>query len=168
MRVGDRVQARWYTQNKECWKFGEVVQKLGRLHYLIKLDDGYTLKRHIDQLLPSAVKSKNSLEIPTNYDDNRQDMQTEFVQQDGLFLTTQPNRENYSLAESDSEGTIDGKRQPQEGDLEGPNLEDGRQEVPEETPTPSQHHEGPPAETESRRPKRTIRLPARLNDYLCY
>lgn len=35
-------------------------KKFGKLHYLVKLDDGYTLKRHIDQLRSSKVQQKKS------------------------------------------------------------------------------------------------------------
>ena len=49
--VGDRVQARWYDQNKPTWRFGCITKKFGFLHYEVCLDgNGYTLKRHIDQL----------------------------------------------------------------------------------------------------------------------
>ncbi|XP_044756882.1 uncharacterized protein LOC123315298 [Coccinella septempunctata] len=51
---GSRVQARNYS-GPEMWKFGTVIKKLGRLHYLIKLDHGYILKRHINQLRETEV-----------------------------------------------------------------------------------------------------------------
>ncbi|XP_036340172.1 uncharacterized protein LOC118749483 [Rhagoletis pomonella] len=55
---GERVQA-LYTQNsKTIWKTGTVQRKLGQLHYIIKLDDGYTLKRHIDQLKVTKVQQR--------------------------------------------------------------------------------------------------------------
>jgi transposase InsO family protein len=58
--VGDRIQARWYLPTgKQTWRSGTIVQKLGKLHYLVKLDDGgYCLKRHIDQLLKTSDDSK--------------------------------------------------------------------------------------------------------------
>ncbi|XP_062717120.1 uncharacterized protein K02A2.6-like [Aedes albopictus] len=46
---GTRVAARDYL-DKEKWKYGHVAEKLGKLHYNIKLDDGRLWKRHIDQL----------------------------------------------------------------------------------------------------------------------
>lgn len=53
--VGDRVQLRWYNKNVPTWKFGTVKAKFGCLHYLVKLDNGYELKRHINQLYKSDV-----------------------------------------------------------------------------------------------------------------
>lgn len=61
LNVGERVQARYYTSNKEQWKLGTIIKKFGQLHYLIKLDDGYTFKRHIDQLRLTDVKPKKSV-----------------------------------------------------------------------------------------------------------
>jgi len=56
--VGDRVQARWVANNKATWRFGTIIKKFRRLHYLIRLDSGYTLKRHIDQLRHCYVEGK--------------------------------------------------------------------------------------------------------------
>lgn len=53
---GERVQARYYGSNKLSWRAGTVIRKLGNLHYMVKLDDGYVLKRHIDQLLQTSVQ----------------------------------------------------------------------------------------------------------------
>ena len=50
LKVGDAVLSRFYTARKECWKNGVITKKFGRLHYLVKLYNGHTLKRHIDQL----------------------------------------------------------------------------------------------------------------------
>jgi len=48
-RPGDRVQSRNYT-NSTKWKYGVIVERLGQVHYLVELDDGYIIKRHFDQL----------------------------------------------------------------------------------------------------------------------
>ncbi|BES92812.1 Hypothetical Protein NTJ_05622 [Nesidiocoris tenuis] len=56
--VGDRVQARYYSNNKQQWRPGVIIDKLGQLHYTVKLDDGYSFKRHIDQLRRSHVLPK--------------------------------------------------------------------------------------------------------------
>lgn len=53
--VGDRVQSKNYS-NSQNWKFGTITEKLGRLHYRVKLDDGYIIKRHIDQLRLTEVQ----------------------------------------------------------------------------------------------------------------
>ncbi|KAF2885180.1 hypothetical protein ILUMI_20992 [Ignelater luminosus] len=52
--LGDRVHSRNYGSSMH-WKCGTVVDVLGRLHYLIELDDGYIIKRHIDQLRRTEV-----------------------------------------------------------------------------------------------------------------
>lgn len=58
LRLGERVLSRNYASS--ClWKPGTIVEKLGQLHYLVELDDGYVIKRHIDQLQRSEVNKKN-------------------------------------------------------------------------------------------------------------
>ncbi|CAB0007910.1 unnamed protein product [Nesidiocoris tenuis] len=52
---GDRVQARNYASNVR-WKYGRILRRLGNLHYMVELDDGYTLKRHHDQLRQCQVE----------------------------------------------------------------------------------------------------------------
>lgn len=49
-QVGENVVAEFYINNKRVWKPGTVQKCLGRLHYIIQLEDGRTLKRHINQL----------------------------------------------------------------------------------------------------------------------
>ncbi|XP_031359494.1 uncharacterized protein K02A2.6-like isoform X2 [Photinus pyralis] len=71
--VGERVQARWYADNKPTWKFGTIEQKFGRLHYQIKLDNGYSLKRHIDQLARTSVPPKKTM----TFQDDRQESITD-------------------------------------------------------------------------------------------
>lgn len=51
--VNDRVAARDFL-SAEKWKFGVVVERLGKLHYMVELDDGRMWKRHIDQLRPGV------------------------------------------------------------------------------------------------------------------
>lgn len=57
LAVGDRVLSRAYNSaGKTYWKNGTIREKLGRLHYQVEQDDGYILKRHIDQLRKSLVE----------------------------------------------------------------------------------------------------------------
>lgn len=49
LRVGDRVLSRNYVGPNK-WKTGIIIEKLGHLIYNVKLDNGYTIKRHINQL----------------------------------------------------------------------------------------------------------------------
>lgn len=41
------------------------MQKFGQLHYKVKLDTGYVLKRHIDQLKKSEVSKKVQFAEPS-------------------------------------------------------------------------------------------------------
>ncbi|XP_054279059.1 uncharacterized protein K02A2.6-like [Macrosteles quadrilineatus] len=59
--IGERVQSRNYA-GSILWKFGTVVERLGRLHYLVELDDGYVIKRHFNQLRVCEVPKD-----PTHY-----------------------------------------------------------------------------------------------------
>lgn len=50
----------------KCGRYGEVVRKLGHIHYVIKLHNGYAFKRHIDQLRSTNVSENNDINIPSN------------------------------------------------------------------------------------------------------
>ncbi|XP_075213701.1 metabotropic glutamate receptor 4-like [Lycorma delicatula] len=58
--AGDQVQARWYlSAGKPMWRLRTVVQKLGKLYFIVKHDgDGYSLKSHIDQFIFVSIDSK--------------------------------------------------------------------------------------------------------------
>ncbi|KAJ8871357.1 hypothetical protein PR048_027674 [Dryococelus australis] len=45
---------RYYSNNKAHWKCGNILKKLGKLHHLLELDNGFH-KRHIDQLRSTEV-----------------------------------------------------------------------------------------------------------------
>lgn len=49
-QVGDKVAAREYLGKNMKWRFGTVFRKLGKLHYLAKLENEKLWKRHVDQL----------------------------------------------------------------------------------------------------------------------
>ena len=63
--MGDLIQARWYPSiGKPTWRPGVVVQKLGKLHYIVKLNgDGYSPKRHIDRLLFVSTVSEQKKRV---------------------------------------------------------------------------------------------------------
>ncbi|XP_029680022.1 uncharacterized protein K02A2.6-like [Formica exsecta] len=63
LRVGERVQVRWWSRGKAEWKFGFITKRLGRLHYEVRLDSGYTLKRHINQIRSTYVKIPTSIDL---------------------------------------------------------------------------------------------------------
>ncbi|XP_055605008.1 uncharacterized protein LOC129753235 [Uranotaenia lowii] len=74
LQVNSRVSAREYV-NANKWEFGRIMQRLGKLHYLVELDDGRQWKRHIDQLrsVGSGVQSSSTNEFfdrGENVDDN--------------------------------------------------------------------------------------------------
>ena len=52
--IGDRVQSRNYTNNIR-WKFGTITKTFGKLHYLVRLDNGYVLKRHYNINFTASV-----------------------------------------------------------------------------------------------------------------
>jgi len=47
--IGKRVSCRNYV-GKNKWIFGNVIERIGKLHYKIKLDDGRIWKRHVNQI----------------------------------------------------------------------------------------------------------------------
>ncbi|XP_029053297.1 uncharacterized protein K02A2.6-like [Osmia bicornis bicornis] len=49
LQLGDRVECRNYY-GKEKWALGRVKQKLGHVHYIIRLDNGKDWKRRINQI----------------------------------------------------------------------------------------------------------------------
>uniref|UniRef100_A0A0K8T6F4 RNA-directed DNA polymerase n=1 Tax=Lygus hesperus TaxID=30085 RepID=A0A0K8T6F4_LYGHE len=65
LRVGERVQAKVHQGNRDVWQFGTVSKKLGQFHYVIELDSGRSLKRHINQLIATLVPRKRVVFAPT-------------------------------------------------------------------------------------------------------
>lgn len=63
--VNDRVAARDFLSASEKWRFGLVVERIGKLHYLVELDDGRLWKRHVDQLRAGPlIKTSQLNELP--------------------------------------------------------------------------------------------------------
>ncbi|XP_054282085.1 uncharacterized protein K02A2.6-like [Macrosteles quadrilineatus] len=58
LKVGERVQARVHLGNKDIWQFGTVKRKLGQYYYIVELDSGRSIKRHINQLILTLVSKK--------------------------------------------------------------------------------------------------------------
>lgn len=69
LNVNDRVSVRNYSID-EKYKFGIIVEVLGKLHYMVKLDDGRIWKRHIDQIhkMGSGIIPPKGDPIPYHYD----------------------------------------------------------------------------------------------------
>lgn len=57
-RIREFLQGERVSSGKERWGFGVIKQHLGRLHYLVQLDNGSLIKRHVDQLLGTNVPRK--------------------------------------------------------------------------------------------------------------
>lgn len=47
--IGERVACRNYI-GRDKWRFGEIKDSCGKLHYFITLDDGRTWRRHVNQM----------------------------------------------------------------------------------------------------------------------
>lgn len=56
--VNNRVAVKVYKNNKTSWESATIIKKLGKLHYTVRLDNGYVLKRHIDQILSKHDKTE--------------------------------------------------------------------------------------------------------------
>lgn len=62
-REGKRVSCRNY-QKGDKWMFGRITKRIGRLHYIIRLDDGRTWKRHLNQM--RMIGERTPLRVPYN------------------------------------------------------------------------------------------------------
>ena len=47
---GDAAYALRYHGNKESWVHGSIVEQTGPLSYIVRLEDGSVIRRHVDQL----------------------------------------------------------------------------------------------------------------------
>jgi hypothetical protein len=55
----ERVQTRCYIKNQAVWKLGTIIQKFGKLHYQVKLDNGYIFKRHFNQFRKTEILKRS-------------------------------------------------------------------------------------------------------------
>lgn len=60
-KEGERVQVRLFVHNKYTWEFGTIIKCLGTRHYMVLLDTGRQLRRHINQLCSTLVKKKKTV-----------------------------------------------------------------------------------------------------------
>lgn len=74
--VHDRVAARDFLSSSEKWRFGVVAKKIGKLHYMIELDDGRMWKRHIDQLKPGPIIQQTQPELQVQSSTSRREVIT--------------------------------------------------------------------------------------------
>ncbi|XP_054274663.1 uncharacterized protein K02A2.6-like [Macrosteles quadrilineatus] len=54
-KVGDKVQAREYVNGSSKWYSGYITQKQGHVMYVVQLEDGRIIRRHVDQLILRKV-----------------------------------------------------------------------------------------------------------------
>lgn len=135
--TNQRVSARNYTAGGEKWKFGKIERKLGRLHYLIRMDDGNVWKRHIDQIRPIGSECRVETNQPNaHYTVNSHPRL--------VHTYVQENMEPEENNEEDLDNSV--------GDYESC---DSEQDIPQP------HIENP----QINRPVRNRQLPVRLNDY---
>lgn len=87
LKIGQRVLSRNY-QSSNQWKFGTVKKCLGKLHYEIQLDNGYVIKRHINQLKTTEVNRDRTKHVT-------------FEDELPILISTQPSR-NETLRPTDS------------------------------------------------------------------
>ncbi|XP_011690577.1 PREDICTED: uncharacterized protein LOC105451674 [Wasmannia auropunctata] len=160
LSVGDRVQARWVANNKATWRFGTIIKKFGKLHYLIRLDSGYTLKRHIDQLRHCYVEKKE--EETTSNEKPKKTVRfsdkTESCPDETQDKDIQESNDNILLDGEliqDDPGPNINNNTPNEG-----NSSAGEQPCRQEEPGPSQQ--------DVRRSQRTRKVPERFKDYYQY
>lgn len=59
-QVGNKIAVREYLNKKAKWRLGIVYRKLGKLHYLIKLENGKIWKRHVNQLRLNEQNTDNN------------------------------------------------------------------------------------------------------------
>lgn len=66
--LGERVTCRNYNGVIK-WKFGRVIQRLGKIHYKIKSEDGRCWEQHVDQMRKTGNQRNYNVEPFTgNYD----------------------------------------------------------------------------------------------------
>ena len=64
---GDAAYALRYHGNKESWVHGSIVEQTGPLSYIVRLDDGSVVRRHVDQLqrgITSPPVAPPTLRVP--------------------------------------------------------------------------------------------------------
>ncbi|XP_017466491.1 PREDICTED: uncharacterized protein K02A2.6-like [Rhagoletis zephyria] len=154
---GERVQA-LYTQNsKTIWKTGTVQRKLGQLHYIIKLDDGYTLKRHIDQLKVTKVQQRKvrfAQDVPDI--GNTRGSTSNTISDPADQQNHRNSQYNFQQVETGSQSNSESN------DTESERHTETLPRTPEQ-PTQSSTAQNP--EQSSQRPARIRNKPAHLRDY---
>lgn len=88
-----RISCRDYI-HIDKWQFGRVIHKLGKLHYLVELDDKRIWKRHVNQIRSVSENTP----VMRNFTNDTY-LQPEFVQpkDDGTLFPTPVSKESNPL-----------------------------------------------------------------------
>jgi hypothetical protein len=57
--VGKRVQTRYYIKKQAVFKLDTIIQTIGKLHYQVKLDDGYVFKIYVNHLRKTEIPKRS-------------------------------------------------------------------------------------------------------------
>lgn len=165
--VGGRVLVRDYSNKNSKWQFGTIKERLGKLHYVIKLDDGRVWKRHIDQIRVTEVEKSES-------DITNDIVHDAVVNRENLF--DMPNLETSANEIISSENTADNQLSTNTSNVEldtavsdvdsVPPLNNSNPIVSSEplpVPSPNDNLFSNENNNELRRSKRIIKPPNRLN-----
>ena len=60
---GDAAYALRYHGNKESWVHGSIVEQTGPLSYIVRLEDGSVVRRHVDQLQRGITSPPVPIEV---------------------------------------------------------------------------------------------------------
>jgi len=150
--IGDKIAAREYLNKELKWRFGSIHKKLGKLHYLIKLENGKIWKRHVNQLRLSEQ------------DSNESTWEAEL----DIFNYTSPEKEFIKI---NSEG--ERPDTATNGGCASPSVQSSTEKETEEivdsqVPLPVEKKINPRASDKFQieRPKRNRKVPDRYGDYL--
>lgn len=131
--VGEKVQVRDYFDNKVKWKFGTILDKIGKLLYSVELEDGRTWRRHVDQIrsFGSTNAPKENEKIEENdyyggsYSGYKSNSQNDSLNNDPLIELENDNTVNSNG--NDSQSTrIEGESETQNET----NIESGNDNAP--------------------------------------
>jgi len=151
-QIGDKIAAREYLNKESKWCFGIIHKKLGKLHYLVKLENGKIWKRHVDQLRLSeqAIKNTKSQDAMDTLDYSNPDLEKSEIISGGERLGTELN---------DASTSTDVHISPEEG---------RRKNLSEQVALPVEASKKPRAseQVQYERPKRSRKEPERYSDFL--
>lgn len=64
---GERVAMREYLNKNIKWHFVEIIKVLGKLHYIVKMDNGKIWKRHVNQMRKIGNKTLQDTHSKKDY-----------------------------------------------------------------------------------------------------